>query len=294
MENDPTLLTPEEEAYFENRGVVEAQDEAPVEEAAEETVEDAAEETTPAKEPQAPRLVPLEALQEERRERQALARQVQEREQQFNKLQSRLDTLQEVLQPKAPPPNYDEDPIGAINHKLDETTKVYQDLQKAEQNRQAEASAIRQMEAIREYGKRHGDEYAAKQPDFWDAYTAVREAKANELRAMGYADEDQIRVWVNDYEIQMLQKAAQEKANPAERLYTMAKALGYTPKQIASAEKKLESVAAGQSVSKSLSSAGGSAPAAKMTLAALDKMSDEEFARATADPEVWRRLNLGG
>ena len=277
-------LTPEEEAYFETRGA-EAPAEQPV-------VEPVAEPVAEEKRPE-PRLVPLEALHEERRERQALAKQVQEREQAFTRLQTRLDTLEELRKPVVEPPTYEEDPLGAINHKLEETTKNYETLQRAEQARAEQTAREQQIAKLQSFGKAQADEYVKKVPDFYDAYNAMQSLKEAELRAMGYTDDGQIREWVLEYEFNMIQKAANEGANIADRLYTMAKALGYTPKQTADAEKKLDAIAAGQQASKSLGGAGGAAPAAKLTLEALDKMSDDEFAKYTSDPDVWRKLNTG-
>ena len=281
-------LTPEEEAYFETRGA-EPQKEASAEEPA---VEPVAEQAVEEQVRKPDRFVPLEALHEERRERQALAKQVQEREQAFTRLQTRLDTLEELRKPVVEPPRYEEDPLGAINHKLEETTKAYDQLQKAEQGRTEQAEKQRQIAQLQSFGKAQADEYAQKVPDFYDAYNAMQKLKEAELRAMGYTDDRQIREWVLEYEFNMIQKAANEGANVADRLYTMAKALGYTPKQMASAEKKLDAIAAGQQASKSLGGAGGTAPAAKLTLEALDKMSDDEFAKYTSDPDTWRKLNM--
>ena len=281
-------LTPEEEAYFETRGAEAPAEQPVVEPAVEPVAEPVAEEKKPE-----PRLVPLEALHEERRERQALAKQVQEREQAFTRLQTRLDTLEELRKPVVQPPSYEEDPLGAINHKLEETTRNYETLQHAEQERAAHAAQGRQIAQLQSYAKATADEYAKKVPDFYDAYNAMQSLKEAELRAMGWDDVDEIKQWVLEYEFGMIQKAVKDGANVAERLYNMAKVLGYTPKQMADAEKKLDAIAAGQQASKSLGGAGGAAPAAKLTLEALDKMSDDEFAKYTSDPDVWRKLNTG-
>lgn len=287
MIDDPTELSIEEEAYFDSRG------EATPPEAVEAVVEKP--EPVVEKEPEKPKLIPVEVLQEERRERQALARQIQEREQEFIRVQTRLEALQEALNPKAEPPRYDEDPIGALKHEIDQTSKGYRELQQAEQLRAQSAQAAAQIEQLRAFGKAQADAYTEKQPDFWDAYTAVQGIKEAELRAQGYTNDAQIRQWITEYEISVIDKAAREGANPAERLYAMAKAYGYAPKQAAqeTAEKKLESIKAGQSASKSLSTAAGSSPPAKLTLDALKDMSDEEFERATSDMSAWRRLNTG-
>lgn len=289
MSDDPTELSPEEEAYFDARGEAEMPETEPAVEVEKEP------EPVVEKEPEKPRLVPLEALHEERRERQALARQIQEREQEFARLQSRLDTLQEVFQPKEAPPKYEEDPIGALKHEIDQTARGYQELQRAEQQRAQQAQAIAHMEQLRAFGKAQADAYAEKQPDFWDAYQAMQGIKEAELRAIGYTSDAQIRQWITEYEASIIEKAAKDGVNPAERLYSMAKAYGYAPKQAAKdvAEKKLETIAAGQNASKSLGAAGGTAPPAKLTLEALKDMSDEEFERATSDMSAWRRLNTG-
>lgn len=289
MSDDPTELSPEEEAYFEARGEAEMPEVEPVVEVEKEP------EPVAEKEPEKPKLIPVEVLQEERRERQALARQIQEREQEFIRVQTRLEALQEALNPKVEPPKYEEDPIGALKHEIDQTARGYQELQRAEQQRAQQAQAIAHMEQLRAFGKSQAEAYAEKQPDFWDAYTAMQVIKEAELRAIGHTDDAQIRQWINEYEASIIEKAAKDGVNPAERLYSMAKAYGYAPKQAVKdvAEKKLETIAAGQNASKSLGAAGGTAPPAKLTLEALKDMSDEEFERATSNIEAWRRLNTG-
>ena len=285
--DDPTLLTPEEEQYFESRGATEM----PVEEKID------AEEAKPV-EPVAekpPSLVPLATYLEERKERQALAQQVAEREKSLATLESRLNTLQEVWQPKTPVPNYDEDPIGAINYKLEETSKKYEDLQRAEQTRVQAEAARQQAEQLRTYGKAQADEFKTKQPDFYDAYNTIWAKKDAELQALGYSDPRQRNQFIAEYEVSIIQKAASEGANIAERLYELAKSIGYTPKQAEQAEgdgeKKLQTIAAGQAASKSIGAAGGTAPPAKMTLAWLANLSDDEFEAYTSDPVKWRKLN---
>ena len=286
--DDVNELTPEEEKYFEARG--EEPVVAPVE-----TVEP----VEPVERDQEKQsFVPLAALKEERRERQALAASLAERERSLATLESRLNTLQEVWTPKPPPPpSYDEDPIGAINHKLDQNTRAYENLQRAEQQRAAADTAKYQTEQLRTYGKAHADEFAVKQPDFYDAYNSIWANKDAELRAMGYEDAATRHRFIAEYEVSIIQAAASQGANVAERMYNLAKSLGYKQAandKITDTEKKLDAIAAGQSASKSIGSGGGSAPPAKMTLAALSSMSDAEFEAYTSDSDKWRRINTGG
>ena len=288
-ENDVGDLTAEEERYFETRG------EQPVEsvEAVEtvETVEPVG------KEPEKQSFVPVAALHEERRERQALAASLAERERSLATLESRLNTLQEVWGPKPPaPPSYDDDPIGAINHKLEQNTRAYEELKRAEQGRTAAEIAKQQTEQLRSYGKAQAEEFKEKQPDFYDAYNSIWANKDAELRAIGIEDPATRHRFIAEYEASIIQSAASQGANVAERMYTLAKSLGYTPKQaeMAVLEKKLDTIAAGQSASKSIGSGGGSAPPAKMSLAALASMSDAEFEAYTSDSDKWRRINTGG
>ena len=291
--DDVTELTAEEEKYFETRG------EEPVE------VVEAVETVEPVeKEPEKPSFVPVAALHEERRERQALAASLAERDRSLAALESRLNTLQEVWTPKAPPPpSYDEDPIGAINHKLEQTTKAYEELQRAEQSRSAADMAKQQTEQLRSYGKAQADEFREKQPDFYDAYNSIWANKDAELRAIGIGDPATRHRFIAEYEASIIQSAASQGVNVAERMYSLAKSLGYTAKpaddkmtddKMTEIEKKLDTIAAGQSASKSIGSGGGSAPPAKMTLAALSSMSDAEFEAYTSDSDKWRRINTGG
>src|SRR5262249_1589358 len=73
--------------------------------------------------------------------------------------------------------------------------------------------------------------------------------------------------------------------NPAERLYGIAKALGYQVK--ASPQARLDMQAAGQRASTPTS--GGGQGGGKLSLDALAKMNARDFAKAT-EGDNWRRL----
>lgn len=291
MSDDPMEPTVEEEQYFESRGAADipvAPESDPVKITPEPTAEPEVKEETPRQS-----FVPLAALQEERRERQMLAQQLAEREKNLATLTSRFDTLQEVWQPKTPVPKYEDDPIGSINHKLEQTAKGYEELQRAEHARIAADNERAYLEQLRTVGKTQADQFAEKSPDFYDAYNSLLLAKDAELQAIGYSDPVQRRAFVTEYEVSIINKAVKDGANAAERLYALSKSLGYAPKAPAgdAGKAKLDNIAAGQSAGKSLGSATGSAPAAKLSLADVAAMSDDEFAAYTSDPGKWRNIN---
>ena len=290
MPDDLMDVTPEEAQYFESRGTADVP-ELPVADPAPEPEPEPAPE--PKEETTDQSFVPLTALKQERLERQALAQQLLEREKSLAVLTSRLDTLQEVWQPKTPAPDYETDPIGAINHKLEQTAKGYEELQRAEQTRVAMDNERAKIEHVRSVGKTQADQFAEKTPDFYDAYNSLLVAKDAELQAMGYTDQAQRSAFVREYEVSIIGKAVSEGANAAERLYSLARSLGYAVKQPAgdAAKAKLDNIAAGQSAGKSLGAASGSAPPAKITLPDLGKMTDEEFEAYTSDPVKWRNIN---
>jgi hypothetical protein len=97
-------------------------------------------------------------------------------------------------------------------------------------------------------------------------------------------------------ERQLVARAAQNKRDPAEMAYALAKQRGYQPKATAApaddAAEKLARIEHGQRQSKSMSGTGGNgATGAEITLEDLVRMSDKDFETfKTKYPARYRRL----
>lgn len=171
-------------------------------------------EPTPEPVKQEEKFVPLKALQETRAEAQELKRKIAELEARFN------NPPQPEQQPEAEP-DPEQDPIGALKRQ------------------QAEIAAFKQAQERQQFEtqvwtayQQNAQQFAAKTADFKDAYNHLINSRAEEYRALGYAEE-QIQPLIRGDEFNIAVAAMQQGKSPAEVLYGYAKARGYQSKAAA-------------------------------------------------------------
>jgi hypothetical protein len=294
MENETVEFTADELAVLKDEAVPETKpEEKPAEVVAEKDPQPRTEEgkfDSPAGEKE-PKLVPLNALHEERERRKELAdelkREREERLQREAKLQERLDTLfrsrQEAEQPKAP--TIDEDPVGGIKRTAVTVEQLQQRINRDDEQRRF-ASAVGTKVS----------EFRAATPDYDAAYQHLIQSRTEEL-ALIYGPE-QARQFVGQEEFNIALAAMQQGKNPAEVAYALAKQRGYARAEQKPAEpakpteaEKLEVIERGQASATSLAAAGGAPAGGPLTLDMIAKMSDDEF--ATLTEKQWRKV-MGG
>lgn len=210
--------------------------------------------------------VPYDALHEERMKRKELKAQLDKQEQRFQELVQKIT-------PKEAPPEFANDTERLayqqqqLEKKLEAQDRFVGEQKKAQEQYQQTQSLVNMYAA-------KAEEYSKTQPDFNDAYKFLLEGRKNEYLAVGYTPE-QVLQFIQADELAIVQKAFQDEADPAERIYKIAKARGYVPKK---PEAKLESIEKGMKQSKTLSGVPGSSPKG-LTLEAIADMSDEEFSK---------------
>jgi hypothetical protein len=256
---------------------------------------------TPAGEPDK-KLVPLPELQRERERRKELQERFEAAERQRiadnAKLQERLDMLQRGLQP--PQPAQEEGPMQRL-------ARVEREQEAERQQRQA----VSQQQQLAFAYQQKADEFERDTPDFRAAYQHLMTVRTNEMRAAGIA-EHEIPGRLMQSELQMAANSLREGVNPASRLYSIAKALGYSgapapapapaaapapaPAAAAAAASdeagRLATIRAGQAASASLATAGGSPPP-DLTLESLLSMDEDDFTKLATNPKAWRKA-MGG
>lgn len=281
MADDIMTETPEEIA-----GMKALQDEAPIE------LVDPAPEPEPPPEPEAKpepkaaepepkkpvRLVPHEALHEERVKRQALERRLAD-----------MEKAQPPRQQASPASGDDidenENPLGAIaalkaKLKLWET-QAEESTRQQDANRQISARMAPRVEA-----------YAKEHPEYVDQFQYVRASRAEELSLLGYAPE-QIAQSLHAEEMDLARRTIENDLDPGDVIAKLAKARGWRakepvpePKKEATldpdASKKIERLQAGTRAAKSSSAGGGSGPEAEMTLERLASLDGAAFDAAFA------------
>lgn len=233
---------------------------------------------------------------QEQEARRALETRLSEKEQAFARVDERLKLLNEALAKPEPKPDAPPDPEQDIFGYVKWQAKQIEELK----GKTTEASKINEdarahMVMATTY-RRDASSFAEKQADFGDAYQFLMKGRDAELQAYGISDPQERARVILDEERNLVQRAIHDQASPAERVYALAKARGYVKaeEKKPDAAEKIETIARGQSASKTLSNAGGS-PSETLTAEALANMSEEEFAAFLAKtPKSQARALMGG
>jgi hypothetical protein len=275
-------FTPEETAFFDNRGQAPEPEPEKVETQKTETVE------AEKPEPKVEKVVPLPALHEERNKRKAIEARLREIELENARYAERFKIIEKV--DKQPTPA--EDPFAYLEKvvpgEIDEVRKKLAEFEKRDQ----EQTQHRQV--LSSYAS-DVQRFKAETPDFDDAYKFVVNGYFAEAQAMGLPNPVEA---AQAHELQIVMNALQRGVSPAEALFSVAKARGFQSKpkedEKKPAAEKLDTIEKGQAANKSLSQAGGQPGGEEMTAEQLLKMPLDEFEAWTKkNPAKARRL-MGG
>lgn len=226
------------------------------------------------------RTVPYGALHEERQKRREEAQRRKELEEKWELANKRLEELQKRWEQPAVDfdfePDFEDDPIEYMKHRIDSVAEKLTEREKAEQERLQQMEVSRQQETLVNEYRQAARSYAEKTPDFKDAYSHFTNTLGDTLTRLGYQPQDVSQIVANE-EMALVQRAKALGENPAAMLYEAAQSMGYRPSRNTEGDDKIERLQKGQEAAKSLSSAGGSKKG-ELTLEALSDMTDEEFA----------------
>lgn len=237
-------------------------------------------------------MVQLAALHEERERRKDAEHRAKVLEERTNLILQRFNqqpAAQQVADaPKAPPP-LDQDPVGHIvgqqqlqGQALQQVARLLQ-AQEQEQKRSVEITGIQQQAVALE------QEYRATTPDYDAAVAHLLASQEGELLISGFTDPVLRRKVLSEQALGTVIRSLQRGKNPAETIYELAKARGYTAAKPAAeaapaaATDKIGQIAAGQQ-QRSLGQARGSGPAA-LNAQRLIELSDAEFLKILDTPE---------
>jgi hypothetical protein len=299
MENETVEFTADELAVLKDEAVPEPKpEEKPAEVVAEKDPQPRTEEgkfDSPAGEKE-PKLVPLNALHEERERRKELAdelkREREERLQREAKLQERLDTLFRAQQPAEQPkaPTWDDSP-------LDAGKATTQDVEAIKAERQQDAFA-KQVASAFQWDKA---EFVKENADYAEAENFLIASRMSEL-ALYNPDLPpwRLREIVDQEALQLAATHLQRRASPTKAIYDLAKARGYrrpepapvAPPKPTEAE-KLAVIERGQSSAVSLAGAGGAPAGGPLSLQQIHDMSEEDFKIWASDERRFRKA-MGG
>lgn len=238
------------------------------------------------------KVVPLAALHEERARRREMKQQMEAMEARLQQILSKMDSKNEQ-----PAPDFEEAPLDALKHQTELIQKQLQQQNEALTQQQQAKQAEEYQNRLIEHYRTDAARFTQNNPDFMEAYSYMYNSRVNELQAYGYPQEQIAQIMKNE-ELSLVHQATQNEMSPAEVIYNVARARGYTAKQAqeiaksaestqkSEVENKFDMVAKGQEASKSLSNSGGKSEK-DISLEALAEMDDEEFDKA------WDKL-IGG
>ncbi len=223
----------------------------------------------------------------------ANTRKTSEMEQTLAQLKQSMLSQQQAPQQQVPAqqqesvPDPEEDPLGYQQYQIKQLEKTivshnkYLTQKHEHEQRSAQESAFNQAYA------NAAREFTTKTKDFMDAYKYITEARIEEHVAAGFSRE-KANLFLMDDEKMIVAQAFQDNVNPAERIYNLAKARGYTGATATNnkklAPKNLEDIKRGLNNSKSLKSGGGELPDKEAGIEDVGDMNFQEF------DEFWARL----
>lgn len=182
----------------------------------------------------------------ERREKQALAKRLEDLEAKFSKTSTGSDDDIDFG-------NEDEDPIGTIKglKKLALSLKAREDADK-------QTSAKQQIENKRVQGlastlQDSEADFRRLKPDYDQAVTHFKKARADELAEEGYSRDEIPGIMTRQF-LDLIERADKTDRDPAEVVYALAMKRGYS---VDAGKQKLQTIADGQKAGRSLSNTGG-------------------------------------
>lgn len=236
------------------------------------------------------------AMHEERNKRRALERQVAEMRnslQALSGLKAELEALRKAPEPKAED-EFETDPVGTLKRELDGLKAKEAEGERA---RAQMTEQQRQLADLQTRTRAATAEFQEENPDYPDALNHLMESRVKELRVFGM-DDAQIANALSSEAIAIARFAEQNERNPAEVVYEMARLRGYAkaatkpaPATTASPtaeslQEKLDKIDKGQRDAQTLANAGGGKKDKNLSLADIEKMSDEEFDKVWAEMQA--------
>ncbi|ACS51091.1 hypothetical protein Bgr_07960 [Bartonella grahamii as4aup] len=168
--------------------------------------------------------------------------------------------------------------------------------------------ALRQAEEQQQHDIRLGQffnnsvkSFQNKSSDFGDAANFLYEKRAKELSSWSslypeYADPNTISEIIRNELRTIVATCAQRDLNPAEEIYRIAQNLGYQTKAI-QANDQVAELQSRQNSARTLAASGGGGSVGPITLASIDRMSEEEFDAWISNPKnkaIFRQLHGAG
>lgn len=235
------------------------------------------------------RFVPLQALQEERAEKKQLREELRQYREWQAQLAQRLQQMPQSEQAQVPDP--ETHPLEYINHVLGNVQSTTAELKEWRQQQETQAQQRTAMQQAASWATGQEQEFVKTQPEYHDAYKFAAQARDNELKAMGYSDNERAQI-VRMNTAEIVNNAMQQGRNPAEMVWEYARARGFAPKgkpglqpgaqqqQVADPQAQAK-ITAGMEAAGGKLNQGGDAGSSELTAKDLSGITDpDEFEKA--------------
>lgn len=301
---DSVALSTEEQAYFETGGEKLPPAVTEIPQTIEEPIAEPAAEPAPIDAPrdEKGKFVPHQALHAEREEHKKTKSTLEELGRKQAVLEDRWNTLLKLKEEPAPagPPDPNEDLFGYMKWQGEQLKSVENKLSERDKAEELSKQEREQEQQITTYWQTSVTDYANRVPEFTDAANWLSEYRHKQLQALSQIDPRMANPAVRNAQIdaelkQIITVAAQNNQNPAELVHQLAKGWGFAPKAAdnttVTLPDKLANIDAAQQASRTLAASGGKTGADPLSAEAIISMSNEEFAKWSADPANAKRLN---
>ena len=234
-----------------------------------------------------PKLVDLRALQQARAELRAEREERKREREQYEKRWQQILERTAPKQPEQPTPEFEKDPAAWLRHQTENAGKKLQDFEQWKQQQEQQRQQSQAEQELAYAVTAAEQEFSAATPDYPDALQFAQQARLKYFRAAGMSHAEAVQTLQNETRF-VANMALRQGANPAERIYQIARELGYKPsqKQI-DPTSKIQQLQKGQKASSPLSG-GGAEDESSVTLGRLAEMDDDEF------DKHWDRLKKAG
>jgi len=240
-----------------------------------------------------PKHVPVAEVIRQRERRQAAEKERDQVRADYAKLQGRLDMLEQLARqttqtPTTEIPDVNVDPVGHFKARAEQQEKEIAEVRSFRQQFEQRQQQQNTVQQIAQTVSAQEMAFRKEHADYDEAVNYIREVRGRQLAALGITDPAMQAQHIQNDVFQIANAALQNKGNAAQVAYELAKASGWSPKakeaekapEPTADEIKVTMAAKGQQQGSSIGQVRGAAPA-KIDLAALANMSNEEFDAAT-------------
>jgi hypothetical protein len=218
------------------------------------------------------------ARRREAQERDEARRRAEDAEARYNALQKRLDDMAALAKGETPE-DQKPDPLAKIVEKVEGIDKRLSENDQRTQEEQA-------WNQVRSYADQDEARFVQEHPDFPNALQHYITSRIGEMQALGLA-ENEIGGALQQEAATLLVTCAQQNRSPAQAMYEMAKARGYSGTLTGSAGARPAPAPAG---GRSFGTAHGAAATGGITLDQIGRMSEEDYTAFRSTPEGRRTI----